>query len=172
MSPPITRLGELADAVLDCVVAGFVTEGVGLPDRRLVAPGTSAALPFDCELLAVNLDRTFGHEGNIAGETIQALFAHPGFALRGASLTVTLVRCSPTVEGGAVYAGTVQVPSVAEEEAAAHEQLADAMVMTNALTARNALPTYCNGVAIENWTAIGPAGGFGGGILRIRVGLA
>lgn len=174
MAQPSTRLVDLAHATLDAIVAGFAAAGVALPDRQLVAPGTTAALPFDCELLAVNLDRTYGHEGNVASQTIQPLLAHPGFAIRGASVAITLVRCCPTVASGAEYARRPKVPTVIAETAAADAILTDAMVMTNAVIAgaRNGtLGTYCNSAALEDWRAIGPNGGFGGGILTMRLSL-
>lgn len=176
MAQPANRLVTLAHATLDAVVAGFAAAAVPLPGRQFVAPGTSAALPFDCEFLAVNLERTFGHEGNVAGETVQPILAHPGFALRGAGLVITLVRCTPTVAGGVELSGRVKVPSLIAETAAADALLTDGMVLTNAILdgARNggALGTCCNGAAVEGWRAIGPAGGFGGSILTIRLNLA
>lgn len=171
MPPPKDRLSELAYAALSAIEAYYAADGTDLPARRLVAPGSAAALPFDCELLAVNVERTFGHEGNIAGETIQPILAHVGFALRGASLSITLIRCCPTVEGAGVYSPP-RIPTAPAEQAAAFELLEDAMLLTSALTARGAMPTYCNGVALENWRPIGPTGGFGGGLLTVRVDLA
>lgn len=172
MTQPTNRLVVLADALLEAVVDGFTAEGRPLPDKRLVAPGTAAGLPFDCELLAVNLERTFGHDGNVAGEAVNPLLAQAGFAIRGVSANITLVRCCATVTGAGL--GRTKLPSTAAEEADAHSILIDAMVMTNAVldAARNsALRTSCNGVALENWRAVGPDGGFGGGILSVRLSL-
>lgn len=171
MPIPATRLVTIAQAALDAVVAGFAAESRALPARQFVAPGTPAALPFDCELLAVQLTRTFGQEGNVASPAAQPVFAHPGFALRGCDIAVTLVRCVPEIQGGSSLARP-RVPTAPVEQAAAEELLTDAVVLTNALLERGAFPVSCNGVIVRDWSAIGPAGGFGGGILNVTVALA
>lgn len=174
MAPPADRLGEIALATLNAVRVGFIGAGVELPTRQLVAPGTSGLLAFDCELVAVNLERTFTHDGNVASEVLQPIKGHPGLALRGAGLAVTIVRKVPSLR---MTAGgkTAVIPDAADEETAALRLLVDAQVLTNVLVAAvqtGDLANYCNSAALEGWRAIGPGGMFAGGILTLRIGLA
>lgn len=168
MAPPPDRLYVLARGVLDAVVAGYATDGVNLPAHRLVTPGLPA---WDCEGVYVQVERTFGHDGNITAETLQPLTRHAGHAMRAVSIAVTVLRCVPGVHDNG--AGGISLPAPEEEEAAAELILTDAQRVLNVLVAAQKagdLPG-CNSLAFEQWQSVGPEGDLGGGLLRIRMGV-
>ncbi len=165
MPPSPDRIWLLAQAVRDAIHVGYAVEGVPLPDRQFVSPGLPA---WDCELLAVQAERTFGHAGNLATEVLEPQLPAAGHALRGVTCAVWLIRCVPTIHDDG---SNVTVPSVTEEEAAAAVILRDAQLLLNVLVAAQRagdLPS-CSGVAFEQWTNVGPQGGLGGGVLRVRL---
>lgn len=157
-------LFDLAADVLAAVETYYVAQAVPLPERRYVSDGLVA---FDCELLAVQVERVFGHEGNVAQEGIQALTAHVGFQLAGASVAVWLIRCAPMMS----ERGTPPTP--AQIEASAQAVLGDPIRLRTALVAaqRAGQITGCNSLAFEAWEGHGPEGGMVGGLLRVRAGI-
>lgn len=168
MAPAPDRLFVLARSIIDALNAGYQNDGVALPDHQLVTPGLPA---WDCAGLYVHVERTFGHDGNIAAEAVQPLTAHPGHTLRAATIAITLLRCVPEAsdDGG----GGIILPSASAEEAAAALILTDAQRMLNILVAAQKAGdlTGCNSLAFESWQSAGPEGGLGGGLLRVRVGV-
>lgn len=167
MAPDPTRIWLLANAVKDALVDGFAAAGVDLPARRFVSPGLPA---WDCELLAVQAERSFGYAGNLTTEQLDPMLGAAGHTMRAVVFALHLIRCVPVVDQAAE---TVLVPEVGDEEEAAETILTDAQVMLTALVAAQRagdLPR-CSGLALETWTNVGPQGGLGGGILRVRLGL-
>lgn len=165
MAPDPDRLWLLANAVKDAVVDGYADADVELPGRQYVTVGPLP--PHDCEQFVVSVESTFGHEGAIQQEVVDPLTAKPAHAMRAARVTFHIVRCWP------VMGDDGEPPSVADEEAAAEAAMADSQLLLNAIVAAQRagdLPR-CGTVAFEQWTAITPSGGFGGGTLRLRLGL-
>lgn len=158
----VDRLKTLLDDVLAAVVALWPAEAAELPALQYVANG---AVPWDgCETLAVSLDRTFGAPSG--DPTLEQMTVQPALILiRCAVIDVFLLRCVPTVtDSGAM-------PAPADVEASADIILRDAQALTNVIVeaAANGTIPGCKALSLENWTAAGPEGGMGGGILRIRV---
>lgn len=163
MAPSADRWAVVADDVLAAVVAGYVTAGVELPERQLIAP----SLPvWDCELLAVHVERQFSYAGNLASEVVEPLTDAPGFALRGAVIAVHLIRCVPSQDDDG------NPPTAAAETAAAETILRDSQLLVNVLVAavRNGDIGTCNSVAFQEWESLTASGGLGGGRLRMRYG--
>lgn len=165
MPPSPDRIWLLAQELRDVIVAGYALAGVDLPERQFVSPGLPA---WDCEILAVQLERTFGIAGNLATEIIEPQLPQAAHAMRGATFAVHLIRCVPTLHDDGT---NVQVPSVTEEEAAAKVIYTDVQMLLNVIVAGQRagdLPG-CSGVAFEAWQTVGPQGGLSGGYLRLRL---
>lgn len=165
MAPSPTKLWVLAESVRDAVIDGYADADVDLPEHRLITPGVAA---WDCAGLYVQLERTYGTDGNIAAELLQPLSRHAGHTLRAATFGVTLLRCVPVADD---HGDQVILPSVAAEEAAALEVLRDAQLLVNVLVAAERAGTLagCHGLVIEGWSSVGPDGGLAGGVLRVRL---
>jgi len=166
MAPPVTRIYDTCQQLLDAVVAGHTGT---LPERRYVSAGAPA---WDCELVAVWCERTFGVAGDPAVEVIDPLASSAGHTMRAGTFVVTIARCTAAVVDA--NGDQITLPSVDEEEAAAAELYQDAQAVINALVAAERagdLPG-CHGVAFESWGPLGPEGGFVAGELRVRVGLS
>lgn len=163
MAPAADRWWLVANQLVTSIEDGFTTAGVDLPDRRLVVPGLPA---WDCELLAVQLERQFSYSGNLAAEVVEPMERSAGFALRGALFAITLLRCMPTVDDDG------NPPPVADEEAAAQQVLTDSQLLLNVLVAavRAGDLGGCSSIAFVEWANVGPDGGLGGGVLRVRIG--
>ncbi len=165
MAPEPTRLYVMAAAALAAVQTHH---GGTLPDRQFVSAGPPA---WDCELLAVHVERTEGYEGDVATVTVQPMSSGAGFAMRAATLGVTLVRCTPAVPDS--KGSKVSLPSVADEEAAALTLYSDAQRVLNALVEAHKAGELgaCRSLAFLDWTVLGPEGGMVAGLLRVRAGL-
>ncbi len=167
MPPDIDRVWVMAQAVKAAVEAGYTAAAVDLPERRFVSPGLPA---WDCEIFAVQVEANLGHEGDIASEVLQPRLPGAGHTLRAIRVALHMIRCVPTVDQAA---DEVVVPTEAEEEDAAETILVDSQLMLNTLVAAQRagdLPR-CSGLVFEQWQNVGPEGGLGGGILRVRLGL-
>lgn len=157
----------MANAVKAALEAGYAAAAVDLPERVFISPGLPA---WDCELLAVQVEASIGHEGDIASEVLQPRLPGAGHAMRALRVALHMIRCVPTIDS---VADEPVVPTEAEEEDAAETILIDAQLMLNCLVAAQRagdLPG-CSGLVFEQWQNVGPEGGLGGGILRLRVGL-
>lgn len=166
MPPTVDRIYTVARDILDTLTAGYATANADLPARQLVTPGLPS---WDCEGVYVQVERVYTHDGNVAGEILQAATDHPGHALTGCVVAVSILRCVPTLEDGP----RPKIPPAAAEEAAAELILTDAQRSWNILLAaqRAGEIAGCNGLAYDSWTSDGPAGGIAGGVLRLRVGV-
>lgn len=168
MAPAPDRWWTVAEQVRTAIVSGYDTAGVELPDRRVITFGPPAA---DCEMLAVQLERVYGIGGDPTVAVLESKAPAAGFAMRGATFAVWLLRCIPDVD---LALDQLVLPSVTDEEAAAAVIFTDAQLLSNVLAAAvkaGGLPG-CASVAIEDWQNIEPQGGLGGGVLRLRVGTA
>lgn len=163
MSPPVTRLYDIARAFLDAVVDGWPAEAPPLPSRRYVSNGL---VFWDCcETLAVEVERTFGIE---ADPSVEQIIQVPGLlGMRAATIAVWLIRKVVDIDE---QGEAVVFPAADEIEDDAQVVLADAQAVLNVLIDAQRAGTLatCQGVAFENWTAQGPEGGLGGGVLRVR----
>lgn len=166
---PSTRVSATALAVKQAVVDYYEAGGYDLPSRRLVTPGLPA---FDCcEMLAVQVERVFQHQGEVAQEVLQSIGAAAAATVRGASFAVWILRSVPVMkESGRMR---VAPPSADDEEAAAMRILADQQLVWNALIEAQRAGTLatCDSMAMDAWTYVGPSGGIGGGVQRVRLSL-
>lgn len=162
MAPNADRLWLLASAVKAAIVEGYSDADAELPDRQYVTVGNPA---HDCEQLVVAVENTFGHEGAIQQELVEPHMARPAHALRASRMAIHLLRCWPVV------GDDEQPPTPDAEEEAAELALTDSQLLLNVIVAAQRagdLPR-CGGVAFEQWTALTPSGGIGGGVLRVRL---
>jgi hypothetical protein len=166
MPPPPDRLYLVAREVLDVVVAGYIAESAPLPERRFISTGPPA---WDCELLAVWVERTFSHSGDVRTETPEPTTAAVGQVLRGAQLRIQLVRCVPTVGPN-----RKPPPSAQQEDDASKLLLEDGQRIQNILVAANKAGELatCNDVAFVEWVSVGPDGGMAASTHGLRVSTA
>lgn len=155
---PADRLFDAAQALLDTVVAHYVTAGVALPDRQFVSDGTPA---WDCEQVVVYVERTFS--GTLENENTRPLNC---LVVRSAQMVVEIARCTP------VFASEYDdsPPAADAIQAVSRQVLADSMHMTNAIVAAHQAGELggCKGLALVEWESLGPQGGLVGGRQRVR----
>ena len=166
MAPPTDRLFTLARSFLDQIVAGWPGDAEPLPDRQYVSNGL---VVWDCcEQLAVQVERTYGIEGDVTGETV--ITKGVGFAMRAATVAITLLRFQPDL---ADEGDSVVIPSAQEIEDGAAVLLGDATALLNVIVAAQKAGDLvnCDSLAFEDWNSQGPEAGIGGGILRVRAAL-
>lgn len=168
MAPPVTRLLDLADAVLAAIVGHWPAGCDDLPDRQFVCNGS---IIWDgCEQLAVSVARTAAAtEGDPATEGLVSTNAFVGQQF--AAIDISLLRCVPDIVENEM--AVPSVPSPADLEASASTILRDAQGVRNAVTAaqRAGELASCSGLVIEGWASAGPEGSMGGGMTRIRLSL-
>lgn len=165
--PLTSRVWALAETALALLVDNWPSDGSAdpLPTRRYVNFGN---VIWDCEQLVVSVERTFGIGGDVTQEQFQADYGV--MALRAVTLAVWIIRCVPDIDS---EGPTIILPTGAEI-AAAHEVLsADADQVLAIFTREQRLHHFagCESLAFENMTAMGPEGGFGGAVTRLRAGL-
>lgn len=165
MAPVTTKILDLADALLNGVVAEWPDDASPLPDLQYVSNG---AVPWDgCEVLAVSYVRTFpAIEGD---PTQEGITSAPGLsALRAAVYDVVLLRCSPDIT---MVGPEIVMPAVEHIRASGVQVLTDVQALTNAVFAAQKAGDIpgCSGLALENCTAAGPEGGMVGNLLRVRL---
>jgi hypothetical protein len=142
------------------VVEQFAAASVTLPSRRFVSNG---AVAFDeCEQLAVQVERI--HVGGVGAETSAPVNC---VVTRTAELAVWLTRCTPQMAED----GTP--PSASEIDASAEDLLADAVLLSEAVITKRRDYAHFDGnrrdVGIAELRPIGPEGGQGGAVQRVRV---
>lgn len=167
MSSLTSRVWALAETALELLVANWPTDGsaAALPERRYVNFG---AVIWDCEQVVVSVERTFGIGGDVTQEQFQADYGV--MALRAVTLAVWVIRCVPDIDSS----GTQIILPTGAEIQAAHEVLsADADQLLAIFTKQQRLHNFagCESLAFENMQAMGPEGGFGGSVTRLRAGL-
>lgn len=165
MAIPTDRLATLAAQVLAAVEAHYTTAGVALPDRRFWTVGLVA---YDCEQLAVTVERVFGHEGNPAAALATNVTQAAGFALRAASIGIHLTRCVV----GMAEDGTPPTPTQLEDAGGVAGR--DFVLCLNAVVAAARAGTIAAGqrrVVLQDWNPIGPEGNYLTGLLRVLVSL-
>jgi hypothetical protein len=161
--PATSRLYDLGRAILDALYASWPGDAEPLPERAYVHVGLPA---FDCEEVVVALETTMPHSGFVEQELFLSQQANAGWSMRAARFSIWIVRCVPGLdENGS--------PSDSELDLAAQALAGDPVAIINVLTAAQLAGsiTGCDGIAFEEWAAVGPEGGMGGGAYRIRVNL-
>lgn len=164
MPLPINALYSLARDALDAVVNHWDVDAVPLPERQFVSNGL---VVWDCEQVAVAIERTFGTDADAASEAM-ITGSMDLVAVRAAQIAVWVLRCVPDMTEA--DDGEVVVPSAGAIEASAQTLLSDSVAAFNALCVAvraDELGT-CSGIAFEGWNIDGPQGGMGGGVLRVR----
>lgn len=166
MAPPVSRIYDVAAGLLAAVVA---EHGGTLPDRQFVSAGAPA---WDCELLAVWVESTGGHDGNVVADVLQPQMAAAAHTMRYGTFVVELVRCTPAVPD--TEGPTLGMPTEAQEDEAAQLLYGDAQRVLNALVRaeRDGALGGCHGLAFMGWQVLGPQGGLVAGQLRVRVNLS
>lgn len=152
-------LADLARSALDGVVDNWPYDATELPERQYVSDGS---IVWDCPTLAVMAEATYGTTGDPAFDAVTGIGM--GYALRGAVLVVTVLRCTPDVDDDG------NPPPIAAIEESADVILTDSIAVLNALMATQAAGDLvtCNGLVFERWSSVGPESGLGGGVTRIR----
>lgn len=167
-----SALVDLGEAVLAAVVGNWPDPSASLPhvlplpDRQYVTIGTPAS---DCDQLVVAVERTFGNEGNPAVERIIPIGSGVPW-LRAMVVAIQILRCVDVVTE---VGGQPVFPQPATMQAEADAILTDADTVLECLIAAQAVGELanCGGMALENWRALNPEGGFAGGVTRVRLNL-
>lgn len=151
------RVYTAARQVLDAVERHYDHVSVDLPDRRYVSDGQPA---WDCEQCVVYVERVFPGLSDM--ELPQAI--DPA-GVRSARLWVEVVRCTPTLDDAPTY------PSPTEIESNAMLVLADSVLTWQAIRVAQQAGDLgaCHSLVLDDWQALGPAGGYAGGRLGLRI---
>ncbi len=166
--PDVDRIYAMADAALAAVVDGWPAEAQLLPEKQYVSAGL--VIWDACEQLAVEVEGTAGAEADLATQTLIQNPAQAGWAMRYVRLAIWIIRC---VHDISVAGDTLAVPNAVDIDADAQIILADAQATLNTLIAAVRAGTLgsCSGLLFDAWDAQGPEGGYGGGVLRVRLAL-
>jgi len=156
---------EACRAVLATIEQYYADSEIELPDRREVAAGV---VPYDCEQLSVSLigHYNIGRASGAPGSTVEIMVE--GLSWYGSLMEVVLVRCAPIIsqDGSGIV-----MPTVAEIEDYGERIGRDALMLPDALYWGWQEGRFGEqpGMALEDWTAVGPLGDLGGGSLRVRL---
>ncbi|HEY4452389.1 MAG TPA: hypothetical protein VGN13_12440 [Solirubrobacteraceae bacterium] len=149
----VTQLGETAQSILAAFVNQLEVQGVTLPERRYVAPGS--LVPWDGEQLVVNLQQIVqGQPGAPYAGTPQPAAA----TVLSAQWAVSICRPAPVIQSEPLDG----LPSAEDSEEAGVEAMTDAAQLVLAAVAIHAAHTLTGpgqGFAIEGCSPLGPEGG-------------
>lgn len=158
----------LAQRVLDLIVAEYRACEIKPPDVRFIADGL---IVYDCELLAVGINRVYPIAGESSGPAGEGVRPDQGWAWRGGQFEVVTLRRSPQVPEHEYDTVTGPPPSqVTDSAKAVHRDRAIAMYALQRAAIDETLGVGAN-VAIEGWSAVGEEGGLVGGRFTFRIGL-
>lgn len=163
---PSDAVYQLAADTLAAVVNRWPDDASPLPERQFVSNGF---VTWDCEEVAVAVERTYGVEGEPGFETASASGVHL-MGVRAIQVAIWIIRCVPDMTTDDDE--NVIVPSAVAIDASAAELLTDPTAIINALITQMRTAEglgSCSGIAFQNWTAEGPSGGLGGGTLRVAM---
>lgn len=176
-------LADVAEAVLAAAVEGLTADGVPIPDRRYIHGGPASTVAYDCEQIAVNLERL--DQGGIVGAGGQRnQMPRPGATPLTAFYVCQTVACYPTVERAGN--GEIDIPDPAEESAAARGLWSLAFSARRGVVARvndktlmdlaPDAPTERRGIGYESSEVEGlrpstrsPSGGMAAMLFQVRV---
>lgn len=157
-------VAELAQKVLDGVVAHFDAVPRELPDRRYVAPGNPQLIAWDCEQLVVALTGVgWGASPEAAAGSVKPGTQMSVQGVRHAVFSIQLVRCTPVSKDT-----RTPWPPPEEIQAAGVAFMKDAGVLSQALVTlvaelRQSLALDRSGsVEAGALTSLGPEGGHHG----------
>jgi hypothetical protein len=122
-------VGEIAQAILDAVVAHFnAASGCTLPDRRLIAPGNPRLIAWDCPQVVVALSGIgLGAAPGQGGTPQRTSNPISAMGLRHAVFAVQKVMCVPEAADG------TRPPAADEVTTAGLALMRDAGLLTQAL---------------------------------------
>lgn len=158
----ITSLTELALGFLEVAENALAETTEGTPTRSYLSP---AAPPYDCcPMLTV-------HVAALSEEATEPLSPIPATGRRHhfqrvnlATLQVTVLRCTPHIEGN-------DLPAISELQAAAEQIEQDGWILWNALNHAiqdNVFKSYCEIVHVDAGVSIPEQGGCAGWLFTIR----
>lgn len=160
---PVSKIFDMADALLTAIEAAFAAQSVDLPDRRYVHHGEIA---WDCEQLVVNA-------GPVYVGTAAAQVGNPlrcGWATT-AVFSILLLRCIPIVERDE-SGQPVGFPTAEELQSSAEALQTDAVILFHHGVLQ-ALQDEVFGetpdVVLQPMAAQGPQGGLAGWGLSLSV---
>jgi hypothetical protein len=167
MPPAVGRIYELARQTLDAVIDHWDVDAEPLPAKRYVSNGI--VIWDQCDQLAVEVERTFGIDGNVADEQIDGSGV-PIAAMRAVGVVVWVIRCVHDID---TEGENIVIPAADEMESDAMMLLADPTSITNAVVAAYKAGELgvCQGVALEGAQSQGPEGGYAGWAVRLRLAL-
>jgi hypothetical protein len=165
---------ELADRILETVVATYADHEVELPQRRYLAVGGAGSTVHDCEQVTVSFEQGYsGLPGNQAMEPVRCN------SPRSALFLVEVVRAlplpnttaaNPTTPVPSRYAtdvsGVALLPAEVQSEIA-RKQMRDAMLLLDA--GLRAGETLDGGGSLADVSAGSPQGGFQAITLSITI---
>lgn len=110
----LIALGDVAQALLDTLIAAAADEGIDLPERRFVTAGAAGGEAWDGEQVTVGLQQLVPANasklGVVTGQGTQT--SRGALPMTAAALRIEIVRCHPTM-------GDDGSPPLAEDEQAA-----------------------------------------------------
>lgn len=163
----LQALPAVAEQLLSLFAAQLTSQGVTLPERRYVAPGSQ--IVFDGEQMTVCLmGMAQGQPGQGYGQTMV-----PEALTIWASFSVNLVREVSVVNTEGFAA--MEIPTMAEQDADGQAAIGDAQALILAASAVHrsyALTGPGEGFVIDGLQPIGPEGGLVANRLLISVSLS
>lgn len=159
MKEEASSIANMLDVILDRIVGGFESYGVGLPERRYWLIGQPV---HDCEQVTVSFTQAYiGPPGDQASEPQNC--NQP----RTAQLSIEVVRCVPTFNST-----KNRIPEASKIQESAKKQVVDAWVL---LDIASSLDTWDNdlpgrGLGVIATVEVGQAsGGFQATVLQLTV---
>jgi hypothetical protein len=146
------------------VLDAFATEGISLPERRGLAPGSPGEIAWDCEQVVVALATLTPSAGGGVANLLPQAGSPAGVGLvRLATWSIQIVRCTPEQDddGNPPDATTLAVAGQAQLDdiGALSQCLTDLAGATPGSVAWLPAGTVINAGGV---TTLGPAGGFHG----------
>jgi hypothetical protein len=146
----------LARAVLEGVTAHFADSPVSLPDRRVIAPGETRQIAWDCPAVVVACGGILWGQGPGSSGVGRRTGNPVSVGARYTIITVQIIRCGPEHDG-------TEPPTADELTTAGVAALTDAGLLSQALVevCGKGGVLHRAGVAVAGAVEIlGPAGGF------------
>lgn len=164
--PSLRDLQGGAREVLDAFVAQLEDQGIELPERRYVAPGS--AIVWDGEQMTVNLVQVLSGQPGAPGLTTPT---PPATRVFHATWAITLLRAVPALE----VDGPVEesIPTSPEIEESGLETMADSqglLLAAQAIHEGYVLTRPGMGFVVNTLQTLGPEGGLAG--VRLQVSLS
>lgn len=121
----LLALVDVAQRLLDTLVAAAADEGIELPERRFVTAGAAGGEAWDGEQVTVGLQQLIpanaSKQGVILGQATQV--TRGALPMTAAALRIEIVRCHPTMKDDG------RPPAAEDEQAAGETALRDAALL-------------------------------------------